>query len=81
LPDLRLMAPFDVEVVCGQAVRLEEVNTIVRRWAQSRRMTITQHYAPQFMETPHPRGTLATGHDKYRETLGRSVHQLVRPSK
>jgi len=77
LADLRLLAPLDLEVVCRAAL-IDDVQTVVRRWAAARRMKVQQHYGPPFIDTPNPRLVAATGFDRYKATTGKTVHQLVR---
>src|ERR1019366_6005762 len=77
LPDLRLFAPLQLEVVCGSGFDRETVERDIGRWARARKVEAALHWPALPNAHPDPISELATGQDLYQRYLGKSVFSLI----
>lgn len=76
LPDLRLLAPLEVELVAAFPYDVPAAERSLKRW-WSGRQPIAMHRLEPFVRLANPATMRASGLDRYRATLGKDVRTLL----
>lgn len=78
LPDLRIFAPLQLEVVRGNPCDDDVIQRDIGRWAKRRKIKVEMRWAVPFTAHQNPILAPATGQDLFRLNLGKGVLALSR---